>query len=65
MGVHTPDETLTWISINSQPLFRENEKNPYAVMASFSDITGSKRLEQELREAWEQRDRLRSEIEEV
>ena len=51
MGVHKPDDTLTWISINSQPLFREKENTPYTVMSSFSDITGLKRLEEELRQA--------------
>jgi PAS domain S-box-containing protein len=51
MGVRKPDDTLTWISINSQPLFRENEHSPYAVMSSFTDITGRRRLEAELRQA--------------
>jgi hypothetical protein len=61
MGVHKPDDTLTWISINSQPLFREKESTPYAVMSSFSDITGQKRLEDELRQARAERDRLQKE----
>ena len=51
MGVHKPDDTLTWIAIDSQPLFRENETSPYAVMASFTDITDRRRLEEELRHA--------------
>jgi PAS domain S-box-containing protein len=50
MGVHKPDGTLTWISINSQPLLRRKESIPYAAMASFSDITAQKRLEGELRD---------------
>jgi PAS domain S-box-containing protein len=43
MGIHKPDGTLTWISINSQPLVRPNETTPYAVVASFEDITDRKR----------------------
>src|SRR5207248_652523 len=61
MAVHKPDDTLTWISINSQPLFREKESTPYAVISSFSDITGRKLLEQELREVRAEPDRLRGE----
>jgi PAS domain S-box-containing protein len=43
MGIHKPDGTLTWISINSQPLVRPKETTPYAVVASFEDITDRKR----------------------
>jgi PAS domain S-box-containing protein len=39
MGVNKPDGTRTWISINSQPLFHPKEWLPYAVVASFTDIT--------------------------
>jgi len=62
MGVHKPDDTLTWISINSQPLFREREDTPYAVMSSFSDITGRKRLEEELGQLRAELDRRCKEI---
>jgi serine/threonine-protein kinase len=43
MGIHKPDGSLTWISVNSQPLKRANETTPYAVVASFEDITDRKR----------------------
>jgi PAS domain S-box-containing protein len=39
MGINTPDGTCTWISINTQPLFHPKELYPYAVVASFTDIT--------------------------
>jgi PAS domain S-box-containing protein len=39
MGVHKPDDTLTWISINSQPMFKENATKPYGVVCTFTDIT--------------------------
>ncbi|MEA5514205.1 diguanylate cyclase domain-containing protein [Nodularia sp. UHCC 0506] len=45
MGVYKPDDSLSWISINSQPLFQENELKPYAVVASFTDITAYKQAE--------------------
>ncbi len=57
MGVHKPDGTLTWISINSQPLCRPDETKPYAVVCSFSDITERKRTEEALRQQTE-RERL-------
>ncbi len=43
MGIHKPNGALTWISINSMPLVRPNETTPYAVVASFEDITDRKR----------------------
>jgi PAS domain S-box-containing protein len=51
MGVRKPSGALTWVSINSQPLLRGNEPAPYAVVASFSDITERKKSEQALRES--------------
>jgi PAS domain S-box-containing protein len=51
MGVRKPSGQLTWLSINSQPLFRADESTPYAVVASFSDITQRKHTEQALRES--------------
>ena len=39
MGIHKPDGSLTWISVNTQPLFQINEPLPSAVVATFTDIT--------------------------
>ncbi|MCZ0904406.1 PAS domain-containing protein, partial [Microcoleus sp. HI-ES] len=39
MGIHKSDKTLTWISINSQPLFQMNQSQPYGVVTTFADIT--------------------------
>jgi PAS domain S-box-containing protein len=50
MGVHKPDGTLTWVSINAQPLFREGEATPYAVVSTFTDISRRKQLERELQD---------------
>ncbi|WP_437592840.1 PAS domain S-box protein [Sorangium sp. So ce1000] len=53
MGVHRPEGEMAWISINSQPLLRAGEDIPYAVVASFHDITERKRSEAELRRSEE------------
>ncbi|WP_099099004.1 PAS domain S-box protein [Nostoc sp. 'Peltigera malacea cyanobiont' DB3992] len=45
MGVHKPDGSLTWISINSQPLFESDESKPSAVVTSFTDITDRKQAQ--------------------
>ena len=60
MGVHKPNETLTWISINSQPLFQPGETKPYGVVTSFSDITASKQAEGALRQQAEREQLIQS-----
>jgi PAS domain S-box-containing protein len=49
MGLRKPDETLTWISINSHPLFNPGETAPYAVAVTFSDITERRAAEAQIR----------------
>jgi PAS domain S-box-containing protein len=51
MGIHHPDGTLRWLSINSQPLLHPGETLPYAVVTSFADITRRKQYEQSLLES--------------
>jgi PAS domain S-box-containing protein len=53
MGVHKPDGVLTWISIDSQPLFKPGRDRPYAVVASFVDITTHKQSEARARDSEE------------
>ncbi len=48
MGVHKPDGGLTWISVNSEPIFGLDEPGPRAVVTTFADITERKRLQEEL-----------------
>jgi PAS domain S-box-containing protein len=50
MGIHKPDGSLSWIRVNSEPLIRPGETRPYAVVASFTDITESLLAEQALTE---------------
>ncbi len=40
MGLRKPDGTLTWLLIDTQPLYLAHESTPYAVIANFADITG-------------------------
>lgn len=45
MGVHKPDDTLRWISVNAAPMFRDGEAKPYAALATFADVTERKQTE--------------------
>ncbi|WNZ27727.1 PAS domain S-box protein [Leptolyngbya sp. NK1-12] len=45
MGICKPDGSLTWISINTRPLFQPGHSMPFAVVASFFDITERKQAE--------------------
>ncbi len=49
MGVRRPDRSLAWISINTQPLLDPQTQSLSGVVASFSDITEQKQLENRLR----------------
>ncbi|MBK8033176.1 MAG: PAS domain S-box protein [Chloroflexi bacterium] len=61
MGVHKPDdENITWILVNSQPLFEPHQAQPYAVVTTFTDITANKLADAALRES-EERYRLLAE----
>lgn len=39
MGVQRPDGGLAWLSINSEPLRRRGEQQPFTAVTSFNDIT--------------------------
>jgi PAS domain S-box-containing protein len=39
MGIRSGAEELRWISINTTPMFNEGMLTPYAVIATFTDIT--------------------------
>jgi PAS domain S-box-containing protein len=55
MGVHKPEGTLTWISINSQPVFHPGKSRPSAVVTTFTDITERRRVYQMLEQRVEER----------
>jgi PAS domain S-box-containing protein len=48
IGLHRPDGQLLWLDGNTQPLFRPGKTAPYAVVASFFDITHRMQLEAEI-----------------
>ena len=50
MGVHKPDGSLTWISVNAQPMFHlgDTHTQPYAVAVSFADFTARRQAEEAL-----------------
>ncbi len=49
MGVQKPDGTLSWILINSQPIFHVGSQAPSAVVTTFTDITELRRAEEAVR----------------
>jgi len=65
MGVHKPNGALTWLSINSVPLFddegsraeEDGVPTPYAVVSTFRDIT-DERQQQQLKERLMSQERL-------
>ncbi len=59
MGVHHPDDTLVWISINSHPLIYPGERQPYAVVTSFTDITEIRKAQQQEFQTALERERIK------
>jgi diguanylate cyclase (GGDEF)-like protein/PAS domain S-box-containing protein len=50
MGLQRANQSITWVLINTRPLFIEDEPRPYAVVISFADISERKKLEETLRQ---------------
>ena len=48
MGVHRPDGNIVWVSINSEPLIREEDDTIYGAVASFTDITERRKVATEI-----------------
>jgi PAS domain S-box-containing protein len=48
MGIERPGSSRVWVSINSRPLCRPGNEDPYAVAVSLTDITRTKQVEEEL-----------------
>ncbi|MHB8628198.1 MAG: response regulator [Aggregatilineales bacterium] len=52
MGLKRPDTSdMTWLTVNSEPLYRPGEALPYGAVASFIDITEARRVNEELARA--------------
>jgi PAS domain S-box-containing protein len=64
MGVFNPKKNeYNWINTNSFPKLKENESQPYQVVATFEDITEREKTKRELKKAKEkaeESDRLKS-----
>jgi PAS domain S-box-containing protein len=48
LGVQKDKNHLTWLSLNSQPLWHEGDRLPHAVVSTFTDITDRKQIEDAL-----------------
>lgn len=48
MGLPRPNGSLLWVSVNSNPLFLPDCDTPYAIVATFSDITERRRCEAQI-----------------
>lgn len=46
MGLRKAEGAITWILVNTVPLVRPGDPQPYAVVSSFSDITARREAEQ-------------------
>lgn len=53
MGVYTPDGRLSWININSAPIFEDGSDAPSAAVTTFTDVTRQMQAERVLRQAKE------------
>ena len=51
VGLRGDDGSITWISINSEPIFVDGNLTPNSVVTSFSDITARKQAQDLLTEA--------------
>lgn len=57
MGISHPDDRRTWVSINTEPMY-DDEGDLTGVVASFTDITERRQMEEQLREAKEEAERM-------
>lgn len=51
MRLGLPDGSIRWIRINSEPMFKVGEEQPHAVVATFTDMTSRKLMEDRMRQA--------------
>jgi len=48
LGIEIPGRGLRWLSFSAEPLFKNEEAQPYAAVTSFFDVTDVKELTQKL-----------------
>lgn len=59
LGVRRPEETVTWLSVNTQPLFHADGTTLAGVVVCFADVTDRKRTEEALKQSTLELIRLR------
>jgi len=47
MGIHKTGGVVTWLSVNTDPLFRTGETRAHAVVVTFTDITLRRQMEEQ------------------
>ncbi len=57
MGIYKPDNSLSWVSVNSRPIFTNDSQLPSSVVVTFVDITEIRGAQEKLRQ---ERDLLRT-----
>jgi PAS domain S-box-containing protein len=65
IGLRLQDGRRVWVNINSRPLFKQGEERPYAVIATFSDISDRRQAYQLLEQRVAERTRQLSALLEV
>jgi PAS domain S-box-containing protein len=61
LGIKKPDGALAWISVNTQPIYLEQEE-PSGVVVSFVDVTTNKEAEAAIKKALREKEILLREI---
>jgi len=62
LGLHNVDGSICWLSVNTHPLRHADDESPYAVVASFTDVTERLAREREMQRAYDALDELTSEF---
>ena len=65
MGVQRPDGTVTWLSVNAEPLFQPDGTTLAGVVACFADVTDQRCTEDKLRQTTLELARLQQRLESV
>jgi PAS domain S-box-containing protein len=63
IGLCKPKQQISWLSINSRPLFHSDHPLPHAVVVSFSDVSSRKGIEEERNQLLEREKAARAESE--